>query len=311
MVSPRACPGNSWAGVVAETATPYAGEGGGPGALTRVVATPPAGPFPPGYRRRRRERLRSAPVTRSRSRTMTAPMIEPMMPVVWNELTDTVWYSTRFSTKPPTKEPTIKDDGAQDADGVGTGDEQARDQASDETDDNQNDNESDHGRLIPKYGLICAEPRLWASLQVSGNLRSVRGWRGRTATPGAVLRLLWFWLCASLPAIDVFWMAPSSSGPGRRPLKAVTPVRLRSGLPLEAVRRRRVASALCSTLNQPRRAVIHRAGPRPGSAGAPGLESAGHMPYESVPGDDEDGGVRSSSPRTLTLRTRPVRPSCT
>src|SRR5450755_146180 len=45
-----------------------------------------------------------------------------------------------------------KDDGTQDADGVGTGDEQARDQASDKTDDDQNDNESDHGRLIPKYG---------------------------------------------------------------------------------------------------------------------------------------------------------------
>ena len=47
VVSPRVCPGNSWAGVVAETATPYAGEGGRPGALTRVVATPRAGPFFP------------------------------------------------------------------------------------------------------------------------------------------------------------------------------------------------------------------------------------------------------------------------
>src|ERR1700749_2119226 len=34
---------------------------------------------------------------------------------------------------------------------------------------------------------------------------------------------------------------PSSSGLGRRPLKAVTPVRLRSGLPLQAVRINRTA----------------------------------------------------------------------
>ncbi len=45
MVSPRACPGKGWAAAVEETATSDGGKGGRPEPMTRVVASPRAGPF--------------------------------------------------------------------------------------------------------------------------------------------------------------------------------------------------------------------------------------------------------------------------
>ena len=48
VVSPGGLSGGELvAGILAQTATPHGGEGGRPGALTRVVASPRAGPFLP------------------------------------------------------------------------------------------------------------------------------------------------------------------------------------------------------------------------------------------------------------------------
>lgn len=152
VVSPRACPGKSWAGVVAETATSDGGEGGRPGVMTRVVASPRAGlfiswlPAPPGTAalgtRDAKQQQHDDGADYGADDSCGVERVDRHRVVL-----DQVLYEATHEGADD-----AKDDGAQDADGVGTGDEQARDQASDETDDNQNDNESDHGRLIPKYG---------------------------------------------------------------------------------------------------------------------------------------------------------------
>src|SRR5450432_1544357 len=57
--------------------------------------------------RDRRDRPRSAPVMRRMSSKMMAPIMEPMIPVVWNRWTFSLWNWIRFHTNPPMKEPAI------------------------------------------------------------------------------------------------------------------------------------------------------------------------------------------------------------